>query len=164
VSYFVLRALIFHSLCALPTKAGRGGHLVLFQSTLPTVGAGALSPTPPLESSLYDTDKEKSLHAPRSPIWISIAEECAEEGVGVSMFLAPNKYMDTGSVAVVANLTGGEIFWHPRFIADRDAVLVQAQLSRLVSRTQGFNCTVRVRCSQGKPSPPSLRSTLWLWS
>lgn len=115
------------------------------------MGAGALPLSPPSESSIYDTDKEKSLHAPRNPTWISIAEECAEEGVGVSMFLAPNKYMDTGSVAVVANLTGGEIFWHPRFVADRDAALVQAQLARLVGRMQGFNCMVRVRCSQGKP-------------
>jgi hypothetical protein len=115
------------------------------------VGAGALPLSPPSESVIYDTDKEKSLHAPRNPTWISIAEECAEEGVGVSMFLAPNKYMDTGSVAVVANLTGGEIFWHPRFVADRDAALVQAQLARLVGRMQGFNCMVRVRCSQGKP-------------
>jgi len=118
------------------------------------VGAGALPLSPPSESAIYDTDKEKSLHAPRNPTWISIAEECAEEGVGVSMFLAPNKYMDTGSVAVVANLTGGEIFWHPRFVANRDAALVQAQLARLVSRMQGFNCMIRVRCSQGKPSSP----------
>lgn len=133
----------------LAALAGRGGHLVLFQSNLPTVGAGALPLSPPSESALYDTDKEKSLHAPRNSTWISIAEECAEEGVGVSMFLAPNKYMDTGSVAVVANLTGGEIFWHPRFVAHRDAEMVQAQLARLVGRMQGFNCTTRVRCSQG---------------
>ena len=143
---------IIHSYCS-PSKAGRGGHLVLFQSNLPTVGAGALPLSPPSESAFYDTDKEKLLHAPRDPTWISIAEECAEEGVGVSMFLAPNKYMDTGSVAIVANLTGGEIFWHPRFVANRDATLVQGQLARLVGRMQGFNCMVRVRCSQGKPSP-----------
>ena len=126
---------------------------MLFQSSLPTVGAGALPLSPPSESAFYDTDKEKLLHAPRDPTWISIAEECAEEGVGVSMFLAPNKYMDTGSVAIVANLTGGEIFWHPRFVANRDAALVQAQLARLVGRMQGFNCMVRVRCSQGRPLP-----------
>ena len=117
---------------------------------MPTLGAGALSTTPPAESSLYDTDKEKTLHIPRSPQWTTIAEECAEEGVGVSMFLAPSKYMDVGSVAVVATLTGGELFWHPRFVPERDGPILQAQLARLVSRMQGFNCMVRVRCSSGR--------------
>lgn len=130
-------------------KAGRGGHVILFQSTLPTVGAGALPMAPPSETALYDTDKEKNLHAPRSGTWISIAEECAEHGIGVSMFLAPGKYMDTGSVCVVATRTGGEVFWHPRFVPARDGPIVRDQLRRLVTRGQGYNCMARVRTSHG---------------
>ncbi|KAF8905249.1 protein transporter SEC24 [Gymnopilus junonius] len=133
----------------LAALAGSGGHIVIFQASLPSVGAGALPLLPPLESSLYDTDKEKTLHAPRSDTWISIAEECAEEGVGVSMFLAPSKYMDTGSVCIVSTRTGGEVFWHPRFASERDGYMVQDQLRRLVTRMQGFNCMVKVRCSHG---------------
>ncbi|CAA7264273.1 unnamed protein product [Cyclocybe aegerita] len=98
---------------------------------------------------MYDTDKERVLHAPRSTTWISIAEECAEEGVGVSMFLAPGRYMDVGSVGIVPTLSGGELFWHPRYVPERDYSLVRSQLARLVSRTQGFNCSLRVRCSHG---------------
>lgn len=83
-------------------------------------------------------------------MWFAIAEECAEEGVGVSLFLAPNKYMDVGSVSVVSTLTGGEIYWHPKFLRDRDGPVVFSQLARSVSRMQGFNCMVRVRSSDGK--------------
>ena len=79
-----------------------------------------------------------------------MGEECAEEGVGVSLFLAPNKYMDVGSVSVVSTLTGGEIFWHPKFLRERDGPVILGQLARLTSRMQGFNCMVRVRCSNGK--------------
>ncbi|KAH9478696.1 Protein transport protein Sec24D [Psilocybe cubensis] len=141
-----LGSMIRGSLAAL---AGRGGHLVLFHSALPTVGAGELPLTPPAETALYDTDKEKTLHSPRSGTWISIAEECAEHGVAVSMVLAPSKYMDTGSVCIVATRTGGDVFWHPRFVPERDGPVVQGQLRRLVSRGQGYNCMARVRTSYG---------------
>lgn len=141
-------------------KAGRGGHLVFFTATLPSIGAGAVPNTPPAEQDLYDTDKEVSLHLPRSATWMTIGEECAEEGVGVSMFLAPRKFMDVGSVSVVSTLTGGELFWHPKFLRERDEPIVCAQLARLVSRNQGYNCMVRVRCSNGRYMHAVLSSAL----
>ncbi|KAF4618938.1 hypothetical protein D9613_010130 [Agrocybe pediades] len=133
----------------LAALAGRGGHLVFFHSALPTIGAGALPLTPPSETALYDTDKEKNLHKPRSDTWNLIADECSEEGVGVSMFLAPGRYMDTGSVCLVSTQTGGEVFWHPRFSLQRDGPVLEDQLRRLIERMQGYNCTARVRCSNG---------------
>lgn len=45
---------------------------------------------------------------------LSIGEECGEEGLAVSMFLAPRKYMATGIVCAVPYQTGGEVFWHHR--------------------------------------------------
>ena len=58
--------------------------------------------------------------------------------------------MDLGSVSVVSTITGGEIFWHPRFLRERDGPIVYGQLRRLTSRMQGFNCVIRVRCSDGR--------------
>jgi protein transport protein SEC24 len=79
-------------------KAGRGGHLVLFTSSIPNVGAGALSLSPPSEAEHYGTDKEKVLYLPRNRTWRDIGEEMVEEGVGASLFFGMGKFIDIGSI------------------------------------------------------------------
>lgn len=69
----------------------------MFQSSLPSRGPGKVEPRAN-ESTLYDTDKERTLFIPQDPAWTTIAEECAEEGVGITVFLAPSKFVDVGSI------------------------------------------------------------------
>ncbi|KAJ7634627.1 sec24-related protein [Roridomyces roridus] len=123
-----LGSVVIASLAAL---AGRGGQVVVFQSIMPKIGPGALSGDAK-EADLYDTSKETTLYAPRDNTWRDIGALCAEEGIGVSMFLTMSQYIDVGSIAQHA-----------------DGAVLHSQLRRLVRRTTGYNCTMRVRSSNG---------------
>ncbi|KAF8137561.1 hypothetical protein EV363DRAFT_1318334 [Boletus edulis] len=135
-------------IAGLASLAGRGGHIVMFQCTMPTIGPGALEP-PTDESHVYGTDKERTLFIPRVRAWHQIAEECSDEGIGVSMFLGMSRTIDIGSIGIVPSTTGGELFFHPRYNPARDQIVLASQLQRLVTRTTAFSCVMRIRCSHG---------------
>jgi len=52
-----------------------------------------------MESNLHRTEKERLLYAPRNVFWKNIADECTDEGVGISMFLAPSNFLDVASIS-----------------------------------------------------------------
>ncbi len=55
----------------------------------------------------------------------------------------------TMNPGAVASLSGGDIFYHWDFKPLRDGPILESQLRRLVTRTTGYNCTLRVRTSYG---------------
>jgi len=49
----------------------------------------------------------------------------------------------------VPSLSGGDIFFHWDFNPLRDGPILESQLRRLVTRTTGYNRTLRVRAPYG---------------
>ncbi|KAK4685909.1 protein transport protein SEC24, partial [Tremellales sp. Uapishka_1] len=124
-----------------------GGQVNLFLSSLPTVGPGALKPRD--DPAIYNSDKEKTLFAAAVPFWRVTAEELAECGVGVNCFLFPDQYTDIASIGTLSAVTGGEVFFHPKFQPVRDRPVLQSEIIRLFTQELVYNSTIRVRCSQG---------------
>lgn len=85
--------------CCLASLARQGGHAILFQSSPCQTGPGAIRVIPE-ETKLYNTDKEKQLFVPHDQSWRELGEECAEEGIGVTVFLGNGSlsYMDIASI------------------------------------------------------------------
>ena len=78
------------------SKAYTGGHVVSFVCTFPGLGAGRLVP---LENSNHDEKlDDQRFYIPRDIEWNNLGEACANAGVGVSMFLAPARFLDIASI------------------------------------------------------------------
>jgi len=129
---------------------------------MPNIGPGTLHVNPTDTSVLGESDRDKVFFVPRNKFWVNVGEQCAEEGIGVNMFLACKNFVDIGSIGFVASITGGDIFFHPRFEASRDGVVLYSQMQRLFTRMTAYNCTMRVRCSNGRSPPPFLSASAFL--
>lgn len=65
------------------------------------------------------------------------------------------------SAGVLPGLTGGELFFYPRFEAVRDGSKLRADIKRVGRRETGYSVTMRIRCSNGEQvSFPSVGHTL----
>ncbi|KAH9933806.1 sec24-like protein [Fomitopsis serialis] len=132
----------------LAALAGKGGQVIVFPGVIPTIGLGALT-TPEDMSVLIGTEKEKTIFTPRHEDWQELGEQCAEEGIGVNIFFANSRPVDLASISVVSSVTGGQLYFHPRFDPVRDGLVLHSELRRLLLRTTGYSCLMKVRCSQG---------------
>lgn len=88
---------------ALALLSQSGGQIIAFQSTLPMVGQGALFEHQ-AEEQLHGTDNESILYRSRDNYWKELAEECVDHGVGVSLILTPNRYIDAATLGMHTEL------------------------------------------------------------
>lgn len=124
-----------------------GGQVNIFLSTIPTVGPGSLKHRE--DTKLYGTEKEKQLFAAADGFYRGAAEECVEAGIGINIFFFPSQYIDVATIGTLSGMTGGDIYFHPRFDPVRDTLKLQSQVQRTVLREVGYNATLRLRCSNG---------------
>uniref|UniRef100_A0A5B6ZX03 Uncharacterized protein n=1 Tax=Davidia involucrata TaxID=16924 RepID=A0A5B6ZX03_DAVIN len=128
-----------------------GGKLLVFQSVLPSVGIGALS-TREAEGRTNISAGEKEAHKllqPADKTLNMMAVELAEYQVCVDVFITTQTYVDIASISIIPRTTGGQVYYYYPFSALSDPAKLYNDLRWNVTRPQGFEAVMRVRCSQG---------------
>ncbi|KAK6127818.1 hypothetical protein DH2020_038455 [Rehmannia glutinosa] len=128
-----------------------GGKLLVFQSTLPSIGIGSLSARE-AEGRSNMSAGEKEAHKLLQPVdktLKTMAIEFAEYQVCVDLFITTQTYVDIASLSVVPRTTGGQVYYYYPFSALSDTAKLYNDLRWNVTRPQGFESVMRVRCSQG---------------
>ncbi|CAN4098171.1 unnamed protein product [Withania somnifera] len=128
-----------------------GGKLLVFQSVLPSTGIGALSARE-AEGRTNVSAAEKEAHKllqPADKTLKTMAIDFAEYQVCVDVFLTTQSYVDIASISVIPRTTGGQVYYYFPFSALADTAKLYNDLRWNITRPQGFEAVMRVRCSQG---------------
>ena len=155
---------------ALLALQATGGRVVLMLASLPSAGLGHLkarelegrasfaaasaasaasaNSKPAGGGGDPDRDPQKLL-APADGLYRKLGLEAADAQVCVDVYLLAQGHVDVASLGALAQATGGQVYHYPGFDPPRDGPLLAEDLRWNVSRPQGLEAVMRVRCSQG---------------
>uniref|UniRef100_A0A672FZB8 Protein transport protein Sec24B-like n=1 Tax=Salarias fasciatus TaxID=181472 RepID=A0A672FZB8_SALFA len=127
-----------------------GGRVSVFQTQLPSLGAGALQ-------SREDPNQRSSTKGvqhlgPATDFYKKLALDCSGQQIGVDLFLLSSQYADLASLACISKYSAGSIFYYPSFHHIHNPAQLeklQRDLERYLTRKIGFEAVMRIRCTKG---------------
>ncbi|KDO30079.1 hypothetical protein SPRG_05270 [Saprolegnia parasitica CBS 223.65] len=124
-----------------------GGKMLVFQSSLPTAGQGALKHRE--DTRLLGTDKEHNLLNAVDTFYRKNAIEFCRQQVSVDTFLFAPQYTDFASLGCMSKYSAGQVFYYPNFSAPSDGDKFAAELRHCLTRETGWEAVMRVRATKG---------------
>lgn len=132
-----------------------GGKIVIFQSSLPTIGDGALS-----ERKSHHSNRKESEYPERSLLashdfYKTISLELIKNHYSCDLFLIhPEENLHASSFSPLVQNTGGELceFTIPiesDFQSYPTVAVLKKQIAHFLSREIGFGAVIRIRASKG---------------
>ncbi|KAL0922326.1 hypothetical protein M5K25_006302 [Dendrobium thyrsiflorum] len=125
-----------------------GGKLLIFQSTLPSLGAGRLRLRGD-DRRVYGTDKEHNLRIPEDSFYKQMAADFTKNQIAVDIYSFSENYSDIASLGTLAKYTGGQVYHYPSFKADSHQEKLRHELTRDLTRETAWEAVMRIRCSKG---------------
>uniref|UniRef100_A0A7N9AKY7 SEC24 homolog B, COPII coat complex component n=1 Tax=Mastacembelus armatus TaxID=205130 RepID=A0A7N9AKY7_9TELE len=124
-----------------------GGRVSVFQTQLPTRGAGTL------QSREDPNQRSSKKHlGPATDFYKKLALDCSGQQIGVDLFLLSSQYADLASLACMSKYSAGSIFYYPSFHCIHNPAELekfQKDLERYLTRKIGFEAVMRIRCTKG---------------
>ncbi|XP_026113373.1 protein transport protein Sec24B-like isoform X2 [Carassius auratus] len=127
-----------------------GGRVSVFQTQLPTLGAGLLQSRE--DPNLRSSTKNVQHLGPATDFYKKLALDCSGQQIGVDLFLLSSQYSDLASLACVSKYSAGSVFYYPSFHHVHNPALsqkFQKDLQRYLTRKIGFEAVMRIRCTKG---------------
>uniref|UniRef100_A0A8C5U761 SEC24 homolog B, COPII coat complex component n=1 Tax=Malurus cyaneus samueli TaxID=2593467 RepID=A0A8C5U761_9PASS len=124
-----------------------GGRISVFQTQLPSLGAGLLH-------SREDPNQRSSTKhlGPATDFYKKLALDCSGQQTAVDLFLLSSQYSDLASLACMSKYSAGCIYYYPSFHRSHNpaqAEKLQKDLKRYLTRKIGFEAVMRIRCTKG---------------
>ncbi|XP_075400054.1 protein transport protein Sec24B isoform X2 [Tenrec ecaudatus] len=127
-----------------------GGRVSVFQTQLPSMGAGLLQ-------SREDPNQRSSTKVvhhlgPATDFYKKLALDCSGQQTAVDLFLLSSQYSDLASLACMSKYSAGCIYYYPSFHCTHNpsqAEKLQKDLKRYLTRKIGFEAVMRIRCTKG---------------
>ena len=125
-----------------------GESFCVFQSCLPTLGAGRLMNRDDTRAS-PEASKEHLLRGPVD----SYSRRRRRSALGIKSAStstpSPAPFSDPRSMAVLCKYTGGEMRHYPGFTLEKDGAKFEKELKNNLTRFTAWEAVCRVRCSRG---------------
>ncbi|KAM3937800.1 protein transport protein Sec24B isoform 2-T2 [Leptodactylus fuscus] len=127
-----------------------GGRISVFQTQLPSLGAGALQ-------SREDPNQRSSLKGiqhlgPATDFYKKLALDCSGQQTAVDLFLLSSQYSDLASLGCMSKYSAGCIYYYPSFHhkhSPAQADKLKRDLDHYLTRKIGFEAVMRIRCTKG---------------
>ncbi|CAM6099065.1 unnamed protein product [Calypogeia fissa] len=125
-----------------------GGKLLVFQSTLPSLGVGRLKLRGD-DPRVYGTEKEASIRVTDEQFYKQMAADFSKYQIGVNIYAFADKYTDIASLGTLPKYTGGQIIYYPGYYSELHSKKFSYELARDLSRETAWEAVIRIRCGKG---------------
>lgn len=129
-----------------------GGRMLVFTASLPMVGLGVLKnredPRAP-KVAAPNSSEPPSLLSPSDPWYTELSRNFTEKQICADLFMFNcGTYLDAATLGVLARSTCGQTYLY-NGVADSWGDRFSKELTRVLTRTTGFEAVMRVRTSKG---------------
>lgn len=128
---------------ALEAMRSHGGRVLLFSSTLPTVGAGLLKGRD--STATVTADKVNPLLLPQGDFYAKLGRQASSFGVSFVLVATPTAHLDLASLGPLATTTSGHIVYYPNFSSDRSGEALGQEVCHLLWKPFVYDAVLRVR-------------------